>query len=279
LNKSYQIAGRNLLLLLLFISIFSCTSKFAKIQKSNDYEYKFKKAEEYFDSKRYIFAQQLFEEVTPFIRGTSKYEDLFYKLAYSYFYQNDYINAENLFKTFTETFPSSSKAEECEYMRAYVYFKQSPKLELDQTNTTKAVGLLQSFINTHPSSSRLKEANELIDVCREKIENKEAKAAELYFNLGYFKAAAISYNTVLENYPDSRNGDTYKLVIIKAYYKYAEMSFEEKQLERFEKVVSECADFKERFPESKLLNEALSLKNLANNFIKNKKNEQSKKSI
>jgi outer membrane protein assembly factor BamD len=257
----------------------SCTSKFAKIQKSNDYEYKFKKAEEYFAAKKYVYSQQLFEEVTPFIRGTANYEELFYKLAYSYFYQNDYVNAENLFKTFTETFPASSKAEECEYMRAYVYFKQSPKLELDQTNTTKAVGLLQAFINTHPASGRLKEANDLIDVCREKIEGKEAKAAELYFNLGYYKAAAISYNTVLENYPDSKKGDLYKLIMIKAYYKYAEMSFEEKQLERFEKVVSECSDFKERYPESKLLNEVLSFKNLSNNFIKNKKNEQSKKSI
>lgn len=251
--------------------MFACSSKFTKIQKSKDSDYKFLKAEEYFVAKRYIFAQQLFEELIPFIKGTSRYEELFYKLAYSYYYQGDYVNAENLFKTFTETFPSSNRTEECEYMRAYVYFKQSPKIDLDQTNTSKAAGLLQAFINTHPTSSRNKEANSLIDQCREKLEIKDFKAAELYYDLGFHRAAAISFTTLLENYPDTKSGEAYKLYAIKAYYKYAELSYEEKQKERFDKVLSECSDFKERFPDSKLLNSVNEYKFLANNNLKSVK--------
>lgn len=248
---------------------FGCTSKFAKIQKSNDYELKYSKADEYYNAKRYVYAQQLYEDVIPFIKGTNKYETLFYKLAYSYYYQGDYINAENLFKTFTETFPSSNRSEECEYMRALVYFKQSPKTDLDQTNTNKAVGLLQAFISTHPTSERVKEANGLIDECREKLELKEYSAAKLYFDLGYFKAAAISFNSLLEDFPDTKHGDDYKLYVIKADFKYAEMSYETKQKERFEKVISEFSDFKERFPESKLLSDAKSFSELAKKNINN----------
>ena len=257
-----------------------CASKFAKIQKSKDYEYKYKMAEEYYNAKKYANAQLIFEEITPFIRGTSKYEDLFYKLAYSYYYQQDFVNAENLFKIFTETFPSSNRTEECEYMRAYSFFKQSPKVELDQTNTTKAVGLLQAFISIHPSSSRVKEANGLIDLCREKLELKEYKAAQLYFNLGYFKAASISFSSLLENYPDTKNGDTYKLYAINSLFKYAELSIEEKQNDRFEKVLSECTDFKERFPDSKLLENVKNIKlQTTNNLktLKDIKHEQIKK--
>ena len=249
--------------------VFGCTSKFAKIQKSNDYEYKFKMADEYYDSKHYVYAQQLYEDVIPFIKGTNKYEILFYKLAYSYYYQGDYINAENLFKTFTETFPSSNKTEECEYMRASVYYKQSPKIDLDQTNTNKALGLLQAFISTHPTSEKVKDANKLIDECHEKLELKEFSAAKLYFDLGYFKAAAISFNSLLEDFPDTKHGEDYKLYVIKADFKYAEMSYEIKQKERFEKVISEYSDFKERYPDSKLLIAAKEYSELAKNNINN----------
>ena len=259
-----------ILLCFILIAFFSsCVSNFAHVQKSTDTEYKYKKADEYYAQKRYVYAQQLYEELIPFFKGTAKYEDLFYKLAYSYYLQEDYVNSENLFKTFSETFPSSNRSEECEYMRAFVYFKQSPKIDLDQANTSKAIGLLQAFVSTHPTSKRVKDANDLIDQCREKLEAKELTAAQLYFNLGYFKAAAISYSTLLENYPDSKHGDEYKLYIIRADYQYALLSYEFKQKERFEKVLSECSDFKERYPESKLLINATEYKTLAVNFLKN----------
>ncbi len=253
----------------LLIGLTSCTSKFSKIQKSNDYEYKYKMADEYSTAKKYVYAQQLYEEVIPFLKGTSRYETLFYKLAYSYYNQEDYVNAENLFKTFTETFPSSNHAEECEFMRALVFYKQSPKVDLDQTNTTKAVGLLQAFISTHPTSSRVKEATDLIDACREKLELKEFKSADLYYNLGFYKAAAVAFNSLLEDFPDSKHGDEYKLIIIKSDYKYAELSYEIKQKERFEKVISEYSDFKERYPDSKLINDAKEYNTLAQNFLNN----------
>jgi outer membrane protein assembly factor BamD len=45
-------------------------------------------------------------------------------------------------------------------------------------------------------------------------------------------------------------------MIIKSYYKYAEMSIEEKREERYARVVAEVQDFQDRYPESKLLKEA-----------------------
>jgi outer membrane protein assembly factor BamD len=266
------------ILLALALIASSCTSKFAKIQKSKDTEYKLKMAEQYYAKKKYNFAQQLFEDVFPFIKGTPQFEDVYYKFAYCSYYDKDYLNAENLFKNFVETFPNSTRAEECEYQRAYCYYKQSPKVDLDQTNTTKTIGLMQAFINTHPTSLRVKDATAIMDLCREKLETKEFKSAQLYYNLGYYKAAAINFTTVSENFPDSKRADEYKLQVIKAYYRYAEMSIPEKQPERFEKVLSECADFLERFKDSKYFAEAEKYKTLSNNNIKNlKNNEQAKK--
>ena len=156
-------------------------------------------------------------------------------------------------------------------MRAFCYYRQSPKVELDQTNTNKTMQLMQAFINTHPASTRLKEASEIIDKCREKLEQKEYKSAELYYNLGFYKAAAIAFSNVSDNFPDSKKADEYKVQVIRSYFKYAEMSYEEKQKERYQKVLSECNDFTDRFTDSKHLDEVNKVKTQTNNFLKSLK--------
>lgn len=263
--------NRILSFLILVLLLSSCSNKFSKIVKSKDFEYKHKMADKYYEAKNYNYAQQLYEDIFPFIKGTPGYEDAYYKFAFSYFYQKDYLNAENLFKSFVESFPNSPKVEECDFMRANCYFKQSPKIDLDQTNTNKTIGLMQTFINTHPNSEKSKEAAEIIDKCREKLEAKDYKSAGLYYNLGFYKASAIAFGNVSDNFPDSKKADEYKLLVIKSYYKYAEMSYEEKQKERYEKVVSECADFNERFSGSKYIDEVGKYKTLSNNYLKNLK--------
>lgn len=234
-------------------------------------------AEQYYAKGKYSNAQQLFEDLFPYIKGTNRFEDMYYKYAYTAYYQKDYANAENLFKSFRETFPTSPKSEEAEYMRAYSFYKQSPKIELEQTNTQKAISLMQVFINQYPNSTRVKEATKIIDEGRQKLETKEFKSAALYYNLGYFRAAAVAYTTLIENYPDSDRADEYKLNVIKAYYKFAEMSIVEKQQERYEKVISEVEDFNDRFPESKYVTEVNTYRTLSSNNIKNIQDEQAKK--
>lgn len=280
---------QTVLLIILSISLSSCffrkhskiqvekSKSFSKVFKNTDNEYRYKMAEQFYAEKKYSYALQLFEDLFPYVKGTDRYEDMYFKSANCYYYIKDYLNAENFYKTFVETFPSSKRAEECDYLRAFCYYKQSPKIDLDQTPTTKAMALMQAFINMHPASERLKEANEILDICRAKLEAKEFKAAELYYNLGYFKAAAIAFASVAENFPDSKLADEYKFQTIKAFYKYAELSYDEKQEERFNKVLNECLEFTERFADSKHLTEVNNYKTLTNNFFKNIKNEQAKK--
>ncbi len=264
-------------ILLASVVLASC-SQFSKVQKSTDYEYKLRMAEQYYAKKKYNYAQLLFEELFPIVKGTPQFEDVYYKYAYCAYYQRDYMNAENLFKGFVEVFPNSPRAEEMEYMRAYTYFKQSPKVDLDQTNTQRTIGLMQTFINTHPGSARIKDATEIIDQCRAKLEQKEFKAAELYFNVKQYRAAGIAFTNLLNNFPDSDKGDVYKLQAIKSYYQFALMSIDEKKYARFEQVINECNDFIDRFPESKLIKETERYLSLSQNNLKALTNEQTKAS-
>jgi len=176
-----------------------------------------------------------------------------------------------------EIYPNSAKAEEVDYMRAYSFYKQSPKPQLDQSNTIKAIGMMQTFINTHPGSARNKEATEIIDLSRRKLEIKDANAAQLYYDLGQFRAAAITFASVINGYPESNRSEEYKLMVIKSYFRYAELSIEEKKAERFGKVVEECNDFKDRFPQSPYVKEVQDYLSQSQNNIKTYSNEPVKK--
>jgi outer membrane protein assembly factor BamD len=273
---------RNILILIFSAVVFAgCAGgkkNINKILKSTDPEYKLRMAEQFFVKKKYSKAQVVYEDIMPYFRHLQGFEDIYYKYAYCAYYQEDYLNAQSLFKNFIELFPNSTKTEELDYMRAYSYYKQSPKAELDQTNTEKAIGLMQVFINTHPGSTRNKEAYEIIEKLRAKIELKDYRSAQLYFDLGQFRAAGVSFSTLLNTFPESAKADEYKLMIIRSYYRYAELSVEEKKAERFEQVVTECNEFIDRFPESKLSKEVERFLNQTNNNLKILNNEQIKTS-
>ena len=263
------------IVVVIFFSLESC-SKYGKILKSKDVSYKLRMADKLYAERKFRQAQQLYEELYPVFKGTDKFEELYYRDAYCFYYMQNYSDAEHFFKGFLEVFPNSSKAEEVDFMHAMCFYKQVPKVDLDQTNTGKSIGVMQSFINTHPGSLRNVEASAIIDKCRLRMENKELRAADLYFKVGQYRAAAIAYGGVLSSFPESKQGDRFKLNVLKSYYNFAKLSIVEKQSERFEKVVTEYQDFTDRFPDSKLLAEAKELSNLSQNNIKVIQNEQIK---
>lgn len=263
-------------LMMPLLILAACSTQFGKILKSKDYEYKLRKADEYYAKKNYKNAGELYVELFSVFKGTEKFEQLYYKYAYCSFYQKNYADAENLFKGFLEVFPNSASAEEVAYMHAYTFYLQSPAAELEQINTSKAIGMMQSFINTYPNSPRLKDATEIIAKSRGKLELKEYKTAQLYYNIQQYRAAGISFGNLLNGYPESNKGEEYMLMAIKSYYSFAKLSVSDKQEERYQKVSAEYFDFADRYPESKLLKEAENYKNLSVNNIKQIQNEQIK---
>ena len=256
------------------ICLIASCGEFEKVRKSSDVNYKLTKANEYFDGKDYAHANELYKELLPIMKSTRNYEQLCYKYSYTYYYLHDYIEASYHFRNFTETFPNSKLTEECEYMSAVCLFKYAPKRNLDQSNTVKALEALQSYSNRYPKSAHSTEAAGYIDQARTKIESKEADAANLYFNIGQYKAATVAYKSVIRDYPDSPNSDLYQFMIMKSYYKYANISITERQEERFSSAIAAYNDLKDNYPKSKYIAEANELKAAAENEIKKIRNEQ-----
>lgn len=251
--------NRWIIILIMSIFLSSC-SDYQKLLKSSDYELKFTKANEYYEKGDYTRAVALYDELITIYKGTGKAEELFIKYSYCYFHNKDFVSAGHYFSSFAQTFRNSTYTEEAEYMAAYCYFKDSPPPSLDQSNTMKAIAEMQAFINRYPSSSRVKEANEIIELLRDKLEEKSYQSAKLYFQLENYKAAIQALKISAQEYPDSRHREEILFLILKSSYLLAENSIESKKTERYQNTEKEYYNFVAAFPESQNRKEADRLK-------------------
>jgi len=236
--------------------IASSCGEYQKIVKSTDYEYKLKKAREYYDKKDYNKASQLYGELVNIFRGTNRSDQVYYYLAKSNFGQHDYLMAGHYFRQLIKEFPHSTFSEESQYMVGYCYYLDSPTPRLDQKTTQDAIDAFQLFINIFPSSNRVAEANKLIDELREKLVLKSYMNGRLYYDLGDYRASVISLTNSLKEYPDSKYREELMFYLLKSKYLLGENSIEEKKRERLNSELDEYYTFVDEFPNSKFRKEA-----------------------
>ncbi len=243
------------ILVLAAATLVSC-SKYQKLLKSSDNEKKYETAMELYQKGDYYKALQLFDQLIPVYRGTNKAEDLFFDYAYSYFHEKEYVMASYYFKRFVTSFPGSEHTEEAAFMAAYCKYLDSPRYSLDQTVTREAINDFQLFINAYPFSERAKEANDLIDELRDKLQKKAYNIANLYFKMEDYQAAIVSYENMLKDYPDTEYKEDILYKVIKSYYEYAMKSIQQKKKERYEAAVKAYLEFVDQYPESQYIQDA-----------------------
>ncbi len=244
-----------LVILSLLIVLVSC-DPYQKIVKSTDTELKYAKAVEYFNKKKYDRAQPLFEELIQVYKGTKDIAELYYYYAYCGYGLGEYMIAAFHFKQIAINYSSSQYAEECLYMTAYCYYRLSPEASLDQTYTLYAVDAFQLFINSYPQSSLVPKCNDLVDELWRKLEVKSFASSNLYFKIGQYQAAAVSFENFTNDYPDSEDVEEAIFLISKSYFLLAENSVESKKAERYDKAIDAYDEFLYRYPTSKWMGEA-----------------------
>jgi len=248
------------------ISLSACNS-YNKVLKSTDYDFKLQKAKEYYNDAQYSKAAPLFEELIGVYKGTKSLEKIYYFYAYSLYAQRNYLLAEFYFKNFHEFYPKSINAEDALYMVAYCNYELSPKDNLDQAYTNKAIELFQVFINTYPESGMVKNANNAIDELRNKMEIKAFGNAKLYFDLQQYKAASVSFENLLKDFPDTKLRDEAMVFILKSKLEYAKNSVTDKQTERFESTIELYNNYINKIKDTKYVREAEKLLTSAEAFL------------
>ena len=239
---------------LIFLLLISC-SKYQKILKSDDYNFKYDQAVLYYNNEDFNRAMPIFNELSTVFKGTSKIQEVSYYYAYCNYSTGDNLMAAYLFRNYTINYPNSKHTEECAFMVATCYYNEAPIFSLDATNTIRAIKELQSFIDRYPLSSNIKNCNELIDELRSKLSEKDFENAKQYFTTSNYKSAIIALDNVLIDFPSFNNREEVHFLIVKSTYLLAINSISIKVKERLEATMEAYTHFEDNYPKSKYLKE------------------------
>ena len=240
---------------LLVLTVLSSCSEYQKLLKSGDYDAMYKKAIEYYNEGDYVRASSIFEGVRMVFTGTSKAQTIAYYRAFCAYNQKDYEYAAELFKQFVSTYPESSYLEECLFMVGYCNYMASPKPRLDQTVTEKAMSEFQLYLSRFPNSDRKERINEYMDAMRDKLSYKDYLSARNYYLREHYKAAVVSLENCLKDYPGSRFREEILYMLFNSKYEMAVNSVEDKKYERYNAAAEEYYYFMEEYPESQYAEE------------------------
>jgi outer membrane protein assembly factor BamD len=127
-----------------------------------------------------------------------------YNLATCRMELEEYDFAIQGFEDFIDSYSRSELVDNALYMIALSYMKQSPRPERDQSKTSKALGELYLLLREYPDTDVRDDAEKLVVKCRSKLAEKEYLNAYLYFKLGHNESARIYFDSLLEDYGDTR---------------------------------------------------------------------------
>lgn len=252
-----------LLFALLALSLASC-SGYQKLLKSTDYELKWKKANEFYEQKKYTHAIELLEELEPIHKGTNRAEQTLFMLGNSYYNKKDYISAAHYFETYTKTYPKGTFTEDCRYLSGKAAYLNSPDPRLTQEETVKAMDQLGAFLDYYPESDKKGEVTKLLSELQEKLVYKQWLNSKLYYNLGNYlgnnyESCIITANNALSDYPVSKYREDLSFLVLKSRYMLATESIEETKMDRYKATLDEYYSFINEYPKSKYLKDAGSI--------------------
>lgn len=264
---------KKLLGFLLVVVLLASCGEYHKILKSGDYQLIYTKAVEYYNKGEYQKAMNMLDGIRTVFTGTSKAPNIAYYRAFCSYNQKDYSVAAELFRQFVSTYPESPFAEECLYMIGYCNYKASPKARLDQQVTVKSINDMQLYLNRYPNSSRKDVINTYIDEMQDKLAYKAYLGAQNYYLREHYKAAVISLQNCLKDFPGSKHREEIMYMLFNSKYEMAVNSVTDKKLERYNEAKEEYYYFIDEYPESKYAKSMEKKYQVINDFLNNYKFE------
>ena len=245
-KKSFKIGA----LLALLVAFGACKGNSNLIRPGDPINVAYQKAQNLFEKEKYSAAADAFETITRIGRGTNFAKDAQYYLAESYYRNRSFLLAASEFDRYVGFYPTDERREEVDFKTAKCYYEQSPRYELDQSDTIRAIEAFQLFNNRYPGSERVLESAGYIDEMRNKLARKYYEAADFYTRIREYESAAIYFGVTIDQFPESEYAELALVRQIRTYVEYADNSVPEKQKERYEKAVEGYQKFIQLFPRS-----------------------------
>jgi outer membrane protein assembly factor BamD len=255
------------IILILLVLLSSC-GEYEKLLKSTDFDLKKTKAKEYYEKGEYVKTTELLAQILPRFRATDEAEELNWMNADSYFRMKDYFMAGSYFKSFIDQFPFGKHAEDANYMAALCDYNISARPELDQENTRNAIEGFKIFINRFPNSSKVDESRTKIKELEDKLVEKSYLSAKLYYDMKQYKAAVVALTNSLKEYANTKYREKMMFLKLSSLFQYAELSFANKQKERYQSTLDDYYSFMEEFPNSTYSKDVNNIYQKTNKYLK-----------
>ena len=258
------------------VLLFCSCDTYNKILTTNNIDYKYEAAKDFYLKGEYSKSAQLLEGMVTLLKGSDKAEESLILLAKCYYDSKDYDTASQYFKVYYTNYPRGEFAEYARFHSGKSLFMDITEPELDQSGTYLAISELQLFMEYFPLSPLRSEAQDMIVEMHDLLVEKDYLSAKLYYELGDFMAyrgnnylaCIITAQNALKDYPYTAMREELSILILRARYRMAHNRIEEKKHERYRETIDEYYAFKTEFPDSKYLGEAEDYFKEATKFVK-----------
>lgn len=236
----------------------------ARVRKSNDDALKYDYAKKYYNLKKYKQASELLTDVVGAYDGSEEGARALYMMAESELRLKHYAIATELFIRYYNSYPKGEMVEQSRYYAGYALYKDMPDARLDQDVTLNAIRELQLFNELYPQNKRRNEVKEMLFALQDNLAYKELLSARLYYDLGMYlgnnyHSAIVTANNALKAYPYNKHREEFYILLLRATYKEAVNSVEEKLQTRYRDVADRYFVYANEFPEGKHIKEAQKL--------------------
>ena len=209
----------NLLILVLGLAaVFAagCNSSKSAID-TDDPNKAFDMAKRNFDKGEYLDAIDDFSLIKVKFPGSAVSDKVQFYLAESYFMKKEYLLAAYEYETFQKNYPLSSFIPDSKYKLGLCYYHTSPKSSLDQEFTHYAISELTQFIDQYPENKNVADAESKLRDLKSKLAYRDYYIGENYMKVDNFRAAAIYFENVYENFIETEWADDAMLGHVEAY--------------------------------------------------------------
>ena len=244
------IMNKTAIISLCFLSLLfvgSCTD-YNQVVKTQDYEYKYEAAKQYYAEGQYNRAALLIQDVLSVLKGTDQGEESLYLSGMCNMKAHAYEAASTIFRKYYQTYPRGKYVEEARYNCGLSLYNITPEPKLDQTETFQAVTEFQNFIENFPASRLRPQAQDMIFKLQDKLVEKEYLSAKLYYDLGTYigngtngnyGACIVTAENAIKDYPYTSRREDFAILILRAKFQLAQFSVENKKEERYHNAIDE----------------------------------------
>ena len=236
------------LLFIILLLCFACSSNKSAVKKAPSFEAEtvFKEADNKIKNGFYEEARSVLETIKT-QDSSGKYAPLAQlRIGDAYFEEGLYEESAIEYEQFLNMHPHNKYAPYAQYQMAMSYFKRIKTVDVSYSSAQRALREFEKLLITYPRNPYVDVVESRIRMCKRILAEYELYVGKFYFDKGSYGAAVLRFNSILQNYPDSKEEP-------EALY-YLGLSY--KNMSELDKALSALKTLIEKYPTTKLSKEA-----------------------